>query len=80
MRMIERGTVGRGFEGVCETSTRRYGAHRNTRYSVCPFRVLLVDTMPMHRSTLGRPRYGILHRDFNGISPIRFDQRLAIEP
>ena len=80
MRMIERGAVGRGFESVCETTTRRDGAHRDTRDSVCPFRVLLVDAMPMHCSSLGWPRDGILHRDLNGISPIGFDQRLTIEP
>ena len=79
MRMIECGAIGRGFESVCETPPGWYGTHRDTWHSVCPFCVLLVDAMPVHRSTFGRPRNGIFHRDLNGISPIGFDERLAIE-
>ena len=80
MRVVESTAIWSGFESVCETPTRRYWAHRNTWNAVCPFRVQLVETMPMHGGTFGRPGDGIVHGDLNGISPIGFDQRLEIEP
>lgn len=79
MRVVERTTIGSRFESVCETTTRRYWAHRNTRDAVRPLCVLLIDTMPMHGGTLGRPRDGIVHSDLDCVSPIGFDQRLGSE-
>ena len=79
MRVIERTTIGSGFKRVCEITTRRYRAHRNTWDAVRPFCVLLVDTMPMYSGTFGRTGDGIIHGDLNRVSPIRFDQRLKIE-
>ena len=73
MRVVEGTTIGSGFESVGKASTRRYRAHGNTGDAVRPFRVLLVDTMPMHGGTFGRSIDGIVHCDLNGVSPIGFD-------
>ena len=77
--MIERAPIRSGFESVGETPTRRYWAHRDTWDAVGPFRVLLIETVPMHGSTFGRAIDGIVHGDLDGVSPISFDQRLEIE-
>lgn len=78
MRVVECTAIGSGFETVCETPTRWYWAHRNTRNAVRPFCVLLIDTMPMHGGTFGGPGNGIIHGDLDGVSPIGFYQRLEI--
>ena len=73
MRMVECTAVGSGFESVREAPTGRHWAHRDTRNAIRPFCVLLVETVPMHGGTFGRPTDGIVHSDLDGVSPIRFD-------
>ena len=80
MRVVPGTAIGSGFESLCETPTRRYWAHRNTWNAVCPFGVLLVDTVPMHGGTFRRPKNVVSYGDLDGVSPICFDQRLQIEP
>lgn len=79
MRVVECSAVRSGFKTVCETPTGWDRAHRDTWDAVCPFRVLLVDAMPVHGGTFGGPRNGIVYGDLNGVSPVGFNQRLRIE-
>ena len=74
--MVECSAVGSGFESVCETTSGRHWAHRNARDAVRPLCVLLVETVPMHGGTFGRPTDGIVYSDLNGVSPVGFDQGL----
>lgn len=74
--MVKCTAIGSGFESVGETPTRRYWAHRDTWDAVRPLRALLIETMPMHGGTFGRPGDGIIYSDLDCISPIGLDHRL----
>lgn len=79
MRVVECTAVRSGFKSMCKTPTGWNRTHRDTWDAVRPFRVLLVDAMPMHGGTFGGSVDGIVYGDLNGVSPIGFDQRLRIE-
>ena len=76
MRMVECSAIGSGFESVRETTTGWHWTHRDTRDAVRPLCVLLVETVPMHGGTFGRPTDGIVYSNFDGVSPVGFDQGL----
>ena len=78
MRMVKCSAVGSGLESVRETPTGRHWAHRDTRNAIRPFCVLLVEAVPMHGGTFGRPTDGIVHSDLDGVAPVGFDQGLEM--
>ena len=79
MRVVECTAVRGGFESMRKSPTGWHRAHRNTWDAVRPFRVLLIDAMPMHGGTFSRPGDGIVHRDLNSVPPIGFNQGLEIQ-
>ena len=74
--MIECTAVGSGFKSMRETTPGRHWAHRDARNAVRPLCVLLVETVPMHGGTLGRPTDGIIYSNLDGVTPVGFDQGL----
>lgn len=78
MRVVEGATIWGGLECLRIATAWRYGTHRDCRYSIHPFCILLIHAVVMYSSSFLWVSNSIGDSHLYCVSPIRFNGWLQI--